>query len=62
VVDRIVQGPGGTRAVVLLAANSRGLEVHLDLVSAADQLAQTPEKRTAAVRVSLHRAPWEVED
>ncbi len=61
-IDRIVQGPGGTRAVVLLAPNSRGTEVHLDLVSAADALAQTPEKRTTAVRVSLHRAPWEVED
>jgi hypothetical protein len=62
VIDRIVQGPGGTRAVVLLGPNSRGRDVHLDLVSAADPLAQTPEKRTAAVRVSLYRAPWEVED
>jgi large repetitive protein len=61
-VTRVVQGPGSTRAIVLLGAGARGAEVRLDLVSAADKLAVTPEKRTTAVRVSLLHAPWEVED
>lgn len=60
-VDRIVHGPGSTRAVVLLAAGSRGKEVRLDLVIAADALAVTPETRATAVRVSLIKAPWEME-
>jgi hypothetical protein len=61
-VARIVRGPGGTRAVVLLATGSRGQEARLDLVTAADALSGTPESRVTAVRVSLLRAPWEVED
>jgi len=61
-VSRIVHGPGSTRAVALLAAGSRGKEVRLDLVLAADALAMTAETRTTAVRVSLIKAPWEVED
>ena len=61
-MTRIVRGPGNTRAVVLLGAGSRGKEMRLDLVSAADALAGTPESRATAVRVSLVRAPWEMED
>ena len=47
--------------MVLLAAGSRGKEVRLDLVIAADALAVTPETRATAVRVSLIKAPWEME-
>jgi hypothetical protein len=61
-VTRIVRGPGNTRAVVLLASGSRGRELRLDLVTAADALAGTPESRATAVRVSLVRAPWEMDD
>jgi hypothetical protein len=61
-VTRLVRGPGDTRAVVLLGAGSRDHEVRLDLVVASDPLAQTPDKRETAVRISLRRAPWEVED
>ncbi len=61
-VRRIIRCPGRTRALVLLEPGQRGTEVRLDLVVAADLLAQTPEQRSVAVRVSLARAPWEVED
>ncbi|MFZ1285639.1 MAG: DUF6603 domain-containing protein [Candidatus Phosphoribacter sp.] len=61
-VTRIVIGPGRTRAIVLLAPGSRGTEARLDLVLAADDLAALAERRLSAVRVSLRRAPWEVED
>ncbi|MBG6240057.1 hypothetical protein IWX78_003048 [Mycetocola sp. CAN_C7] len=61
-ISRIIRGPGGTRAVVLLAAGSRGTEARLDLRTAADQLAGTPESFVTAARISLLRAPWEVED
>lgn len=61
-VTRIVRCPGLTRAVALLAPGSRGQELRLDLVVAADDLAAAPEERRTALRVSLQRAPWEVED
>jgi hypothetical protein len=61
-ITRIVAGPGGTRAVVLLGAGSRGAEVRLDLVVAGDALAGTTEQRAEAVRLLLARAPWEVDD
>jgi hypothetical protein len=61
-IPRIVKGPGGTRAIALIAAGSRGAEARLDLRTAADQLAGTPAASVTAVRVSLLRAPWEVED
>lgn len=61
-VTRLVHGPGGTRAVALLAPGSRGSEVRLAFVLAADKLAGTAEHRAEAVRVRLVRAPWEVED
>jgi hypothetical protein len=61
-ITGIVRCPGLTRAVVLLAPGSRGTEARLDLVVAADDLAETLEDRRTAVRVSLARAPWEVED
>jgi large repetitive protein len=61
-VARVVRGPGGTRAVVLLAPGSRGAEVRLNLVVTADALAGTAATTAEAVRVALVRAPWEVED
>jgi hypothetical protein len=61
-VSRIVQGPGATRAVVMLGSGARGGEVRLDLIVAPDELAGTAERRAEAVRVALQRAPWEVED
>ena len=61
-VTRLVRGPGGTRAVVLLGPGARGTEVRLDLVAAADQLAPSAEVRAMAVQVLLDSAPWEVED
>lgn len=61
-VTRIIRGPGGTRAIVLLAAGARGGEARLDLRTAPDALAGTPETFVTAVRISLARAPWEVED
>jgi hypothetical protein len=57
-----VKGPGGTRAVALLAPGSRGTEARLDLRTAADQLAGTSASFVTAARVSLVRAPWEGED
>jgi hypothetical protein len=61
-ITKLVKGPGGTRAVILLAPGSRGSELRLDLVLAGDALAGTPEQRAEALRIALHRAPWEVED
>lgn len=61
-VSRIIRGPGGTRAVAVLAPGSRGGEARLDLRTAPDQLAGTPARVVTATRVSLLRAPWEVED
>lgn len=61
-VTRIVKGPGGTRAIALLAAGARGREARLDLRTAADQLAGTAASAVTAARVSLASAPWEVED
>jgi large repetitive protein len=61
-ITRLVKGPGGTRAVVLLAPGSRGAELRLDLVVAGDALAGTAEQRAEAVRIALTRAPWVVED
>jgi large repetitive protein len=61
-ITRIIKGPGGTRAIAILAPGARGCEVRLDLRTAADQLAGTPASAVAATRVSLARAPWEVED
>ena len=62
VITRTVACPGRTRAVVLLGAGARGTEARLDLVLVADDLAGLPERRSTVVRVSLQRAPWEVED
>ncbi|WP_076262541.1 hypothetical protein [Intrasporangium flavum] len=61
-VTRIVRCPGDTRAIALLAPGSRGQEVRLDLVVAADPLAGLAEDRRTCVRMGLFRAPWEVED
>ena len=61
-ISRIVRGPGGTRAIAILAAGSRGTEARLDLRTAPDQLAGTAASAVTAARVSLAAAPWEVED
>jgi len=61
-ITRIVRCPGSTRAIALLAPGSRGSEARLDLVLAADPLAETTAVRRTATRVALIRAPWEVED
>ena len=61
-VTRVIRCPGRTRAVVLLAPGSRGTEARLDLVLAADDLAETTQDRRTAVRVPLVAAPWEMED
>ena len=62
VVTSLVRCPGDTRVIAVLAPGSRGQELRLDLVVAADQLAAAPAERRTVVRVSLARAPWEVED
>lgn len=56
-----IVGPGGTRVLVLLAANSRGKRVTLDLVQAPDPLATDPGRSLTVIDVTLNRAPWEVE-
>ncbi|WP_372594859.1 hypothetical protein [Actinotalea sp.] len=61
-VTRIVQGPGRTRAVVLLGPAARGSELRLELVVAADVLSADAETTARAVQVLLDAAPWEVED
>ena len=61
-ITRVVRCPGDTRAIAFLAPGSRGREARLDLVLPADVLAGLPERTEAAARVSLQRAPWEVED
>ncbi|MBK8733743.1 MAG: hypothetical protein IPL93_13055 [Actinomycetales bacterium] len=61
-ITRVVRCPGDTRAIAFLAPGSRGREARLDLVLPADVLAGLPERPAAAARVSLQRAPWEVED
>jgi large repetitive protein len=60
-VERIVRGPGGTRAVVLLAGGSRGRELRLSLVRPADPVLGTPEEAVEALQVRLLAAPWEEE-
>ena len=61
-VERIIRGPGDTRAIVLLGPGARGTEARIDLVVAADALAGTGETPVTIVRAALVRAPWEVED
>lgn len=63
-VTRIVRGPGGTRAVVLLGAGARGGVLSLDLVQQADPLTEAgaAPTRIPAVAVPLLAAPWEVPD
>ena len=61
-VTRIVRGPGATRAVVVLGPGSRGAELRLDLVLAADPLAGTAASAVAALRLPLPAAPWELEE
>ena len=59
---RIIRGPGGTRAIVVLPPGSRGKQVRLDLLEAPDPLAGVAAVRTLAAGVNCLRAPWEVED
>ncbi|TPV53463.1 hypothetical protein FJ661_02460 [Pseudarthrobacter phenanthrenivorans] len=60
-VGRVVRGPGGTRAMVLLAAGQRGRRLTLELVQAPDPLAADPGRAVTIVDVTLTGAPWEVE-
>jgi len=61
-ITRVVRCPGDTRAIAFLAPGSRGREARLDLVLPADVLAGLPERTETAARISVQRAPWEVED
>ena len=61
-VTRVVRGPGATRAVVVLGPSSRGAELRLDVVRAADPLAGTAASAVAALRLPLRAAPWELEE
>jgi hypothetical protein len=58
----MVRGPGDTRAVVMLAAGSRGRELRLQLRRVGDTLLTIPDKLADALRVRLVTAPWEEED
>lgn len=67
IVDKVIQAPGGQRALVTLKPNSRGKtlrlalrlvaqkEPYLDGPTAADQL-------FTVINAQLNRAPWEEED
>lgn len=61
-VDRVVTGPGGTRAIVFLAAGARGRRLRLELVHDLDGPAGSGEARTPLLSVDLLAAPWEDED
>jgi hypothetical protein len=60
-VQRTIRGPGGTRAVLLLANGSRGRELRLSLVRPADPVMGSAEEAVDALRVRLVAAPWEAE-
>lgn len=61
-VLRIIRGPGGTRAIALLAPGSRGNQARFVFVEHDVTTAPATDEVTTAVRVDLPRAPWEVED
>lgn len=61
-VQRIIRGPGGTRAIAILGPSARGCEARFALVHRDVMPTSTTETATTAVRVDLQRAPWEVED
>jgi large repetitive protein len=61
VVQRLVRGPGGTRAVALLDGDARGSELVLALRRPADPVLGTDEEAVTALRVGLLTAPWEEE-
>ncbi|WP_127473873.1 DUF6603 domain-containing protein [Microbacterium sulfonylureivorans] len=61
-VQRIIRGPGGTRAIAILGPSARGREARFALVHRDVMPTTTTEAATTAVRVDLQRAPWEVED
>lgn len=69
VVQRIVQGPGETRAVILLAPGQRGRTLDVDLVvpenefwRSADDPMDGAEQRASMGSHQLLRPIWEVED
>lgn len=58
----VVRGPGGQRALVVLAPNARGKTLKIDLVSRAFPLLpflNQAEQRATLVETRLDRAPWE---
>ena len=61
-VQRIIRGPGGTRAIAILGPGARGREARFSLVHRIIAPTGTTETPTIAVRADLQRAPWEVED
>ncbi|MDT0185162.1 hypothetical protein Q9S36_33765 [Microbacterium sp. ARD31] len=61
-VQRIIRGPGGTRAIAILGPAARGCEARFALVHRDVMPTSVTETPTTALRVDLQRAPWEVED
>lgn len=59
--DGLIRAPGDQRALIVLAPNSRGQVLRLDLVRVAftESYLNTPETRFAAVELTFERAPWE---
>lgn len=62
VVSRTIRAPGDSRAILLLAPNSRGSELIVDLVVPANDLYGAPERRSQLAGVLIDAAPWEEED
>ncbi len=61
-VQRIIRGPGGTRAIAILGPGARGCEARFTLVHREVMPSSTTETPTVAIRADLQAAPWEVED
>lgn len=58
-VDRIVRGPGDSRAVVLLAPEARGSELLVNLVVPVNPLYGDPQQTWPIFGMHLRHAPWE---
>jgi hypothetical protein len=57
----MIRAPGDQRALIVLAANSRGQRLQLDLVRPAvsEPYLASPEDRLTVVDIPLTKAPWE---
>ena len=67
IVDKVIQAPGGQRALVTLKPNSRGktLRLALRLVAQKEPYLDGPtaaDQFFTVVNAKLNRAPWEEED